>query len=110
MGVVLKGFDRELKRFVAIKTLAPHLAHSALANSQLIAARHYLQVTDEHFQKATQNPTQNGAESSPIEAKPVIRPLRENEKAPAFPGLSRPFGLLKNQAVPPAGFEPACQD
>jgi serine/threonine-protein kinase len=34
MGVVLKGFDRELKRFVAIKTLAPHLAHSALARKR----------------------------------------------------------------------------
>ena len=34
MGVVLKGFDRELKRFVAIKALAPHLAHSALARKR----------------------------------------------------------------------------
>lgn len=34
MGVVLKGYDRELKRFVAIKVLAPHLAHSALARKR----------------------------------------------------------------------------
>ncbi len=31
MGVVLKGYDRELKRCVAIKVLAPHLARSSLA-------------------------------------------------------------------------------
>lgn len=31
MGVVLKGFDRALNRFVAIKILAPHLASSAAA-------------------------------------------------------------------------------
>lgn len=31
MGVVLKGFDHELKRHVAIKVLAPDLAHSSLA-------------------------------------------------------------------------------
>ena len=31
MGVVLKGFDRSLNRFVAIKTLAPHLATSGAA-------------------------------------------------------------------------------
>jgi serine/threonine protein kinase len=31
MGVVLKGFDAALNRFVAIKVLAPHLASSAAA-------------------------------------------------------------------------------
>jgi len=34
MGVVLKAFDRELKRFVAIKVLAPHLAHNSLARKR----------------------------------------------------------------------------
>ncbi len=34
MGVVLKAFDRELKRCVAIKVLAPHLAQSSLARKR----------------------------------------------------------------------------
>jgi serine/threonine protein kinase len=34
MGVVLKAFDRELKRLVAIKALAPHLAHTPLARKR----------------------------------------------------------------------------
>jgi MFS family permease len=34
MGVVLKAFDRELKRCVAIKVLSPHLAQSALAKKR----------------------------------------------------------------------------
>jgi len=34
MGVVLKGFDRELKRCVAIKVLAPHFALSSLARKR----------------------------------------------------------------------------
>ncbi|MHB1037935.1 MAG: protein kinase domain-containing protein [Pirellulales bacterium] len=34
MGVVLKGFDRELKRCVAIKVLSPHLAQSSLARKR----------------------------------------------------------------------------
>jgi tRNA A-37 threonylcarbamoyl transferase component Bud32 len=34
MSVVLKGFDRELKRYVAIKVLAPHLAQSAVAKKR----------------------------------------------------------------------------
>ncbi len=34
MGIVLKGFDSELKRYVAIKVLAPQLAHSSLARKR----------------------------------------------------------------------------
>ncbi len=34
MGVVLKGFDTELNRPVAIKLLAPHLAHSGAARQR----------------------------------------------------------------------------
>ncbi len=34
MGVVLKGYDRELKRLVAIKALTPHLAHTPLARKR----------------------------------------------------------------------------
>ena len=34
MGVVLKGFDRELNRNIAIKVLAPHLALSSLAKKR----------------------------------------------------------------------------
>jgi len=34
MGVVLKGFDRQLNRYVAIKVLAPHLATSAAARQR----------------------------------------------------------------------------
>ncbi len=36
MGVVLKGFDHELNRYVAIKALAPHLAQSPLAKKRFI--------------------------------------------------------------------------
>jgi tRNA A-37 threonylcarbamoyl transferase component Bud32 len=34
MSVVLKGFDRELKRYVALKVLAPHLAQNAVAKKR----------------------------------------------------------------------------
>ncbi len=34
MGIVLKAFDRELKRVVAIKLLSPHLAHSSMARKR----------------------------------------------------------------------------
>ena len=34
MGVVLKGYDRELNRYVAVKVLAPHLAASGAARQR----------------------------------------------------------------------------
>ena len=88
------------------ETTPLHVVTAWLGNSQLIAAKHYLQVTDEHFQKATQNPTQNRAEIGQTAAKAVIRPLRDNEKGPEFPGLSRPFSSVGFMAVPPTGVEP----
>ncbi len=75
-------------------------------NSQLIAAKHYLQVTDSHFQEATQIPTQKGTEMAEPDGKTVIRPLRENEKSPEFPGLSVSCRLLHKKPVPPTGVEP----
>ena len=36
-----------------------HVACSWIGNSKAVAAKHYLQTTDEHFKKATQKATQN---------------------------------------------------
>lgn len=88
------------------ETFPLHVVTAWLGNSQLIAAKHYLQVTDSHFQEATQNPTQNGTEMGETDGKPVIRPLRENEKSPEFPGLSVSCRLLHKKTVPPTGVEP----
>ena len=88
------------------ETYPLHVATSWLGNSQLIAAKHYLQVTDAHFTKATHNQTHSGAEISEPDGNVVVRPLRDNEKAPEFPGLSRPFSSVNFMAVPPTGVEP----
>lgn len=49
MGVVLKGFDAELNRPVAIKVLAPHLAHSGAARRRFAReARAAAAVVHEH--------------------------------------------------------------
>lgn len=38
-----------------------HVVCKWIGNSQPVAAKHYLQVTDEHFEKAVQNPVQQAA-------------------------------------------------
>ncbi|MFO7908055.1 MAG: hypothetical protein R6U98_35770, partial [Pirellulaceae bacterium] len=35
-----------------------HVVCAWIGNTKAVAAKHYLQITEEHFRKATQNPTQ----------------------------------------------------
>ena len=58
--------------------------------------------------EATRNPTRAAAEMSDESGNGVIRPLRDNEKAPEFPGLSHAgFSRrnLQSQKMPPVGLE-----
>ena len=75
------------------------LAAAWLGHTEEIADADYRQVLPSHFDKATQIPTQTGAEIGDINGKAVIRPLRENEKAPEFPGLSVPGRLVQGLPV-----------
>ena len=88
------------------ETFPLHVVVAWLGNSQLVAAKHYLQVTDEHFAKATHNQTHSGAEISEPDGYAVVHPLRDNEKAPEFPGLSVSCRNLHNQTLPRRGLEP----
>jgi integrase len=47
-----------------------HVVCEWIGNSQAVAAKHYLQVTDEHFGKAVQNPVQQTAELARKAQKP----------------------------------------
>ncbi len=70
------------------------VAAAWLGHTEEIADAHYRQVLPDHFAKAVKKaahiPAHNPAEMVEIEGKLVVRPLRENEKAPEFPGLSVP--------------------
>ena len=77
-----------------------HVVTAWLGNSEPVARKHYLQITDAHFAKATQNPTQTGAE---IERTPAKRPLRPSE----FPADSVHFSSVNNKTLAEAGLEPA---
>lgn len=81
-----------------------HVVTAWLGNSEPVARKHYLQVTDEHFARAvkaaTQNPTQTGTE---IEENQSKRPLRPSE----FPADSDQFSSMNRKTVAEAGLEPA---
>ena len=68
-----------------------HVVTSWMGNSQLVATKHYLQVTDSHFDEATRFPTRALTEPEGNAENRVIRLASENEKTP----VNR--GFLENQ-------------
>jgi hypothetical protein len=41
-----------------------HVVCAWIGNTEMIAAKHYLQVTDEYYEQAAQTPAQSGADGS----------------------------------------------
>jgi len=68
-----------------------HVVTSWMGNSQLVATKHYLQVTDSHFDEATRFPTRALTEPEGKVENRVIRLARENQKT----SVNR--GFLENQ-------------
>lgn len=55
-----------------------HVVTEWIGNSEAVATKHYLQVTEEHFQKATQNATQSVHSESCQKLTPVKRTARKS--------------------------------
>lgn len=79
-----------------VEQFPAHVAAAWLGNTEKIADKHYLQVLDRHFEKATQNPTQTGCESTRTEVKSDAREMQK-------PLENRGFA---SQKVGDTGFEP----
>ena len=75
-----------------------HVVCAWIGNSKAVAREHYLQVTDEHFEKATQNPTQQMSAGRRIESQPVHEPAMYGDK--------RSLATQCKAKVGRVGFEP----
>ena len=88
-----------------------HVVCTWLGNTQAVAMKHYLQVTEEHFAEAIGGTPQSGAKSGAADAR---NSSQSNETAvselgpKAFPdeGLRTNAGYCTNVQVPPLGLEP----
>ena len=101
------------------ETYPTHVACRWIGNSQPVAAEHYLQLTDEHFERAVrcapsegdaeaaQKAAQKPAEASRNESKETsddqAQPVVASEDCEAFPVVSESFDA---QGMPPPGLEP----
>lgn len=84
------------------QTFPLHVVTSWLGNSQIIAARHYLSVRDEDFDRAAQNAAQSGAELGSNERKPTPTTPSKN---PVFPLVTADCGQVREFLVAPRGSE-----
>ena len=91
-----------------------HVVCSWIGNSQAVAQKHYLQVTDEHFTqaakgnaqydaRATQNPTQPISAGVCHHSTESTQPLATVENRPA---LAKAGEAWQNRQVTPTGLEP----
>jgi len=80
-----------------------HVVTSWIGNSQIIAARHYLQVTDEHLKRAAQNAAQSGAEWGSTERKANLMEAHENADLLVCAAVC---DTVQTHPLAPRGFEP----
>ena len=77
-----------------------HVVCKWMGNSEPVAARHYLQVTEEHYRQAVQNPVQQPA----VQGRTVSQGKGE---APGFSGECDTMQCYTTVQVAEAGVEPA---
>ena len=92
------------------ETYPVHVACAWIGNSHPVAAKHYLQVTDEHFEQAgnaaiypVRIPVQNTHESSRTDSE---NRGGKNEKRPDFQGVSSRSESVQFDQVGYTGLEP----
>lgn len=114
---------RSTRETELMETYPAHVVCGWIGNSESVAQKHYLQLTDEHFAKAVraapddeftspvrralQNPTQQDAEASRTVLK---KNAPAQQKAPVLPGLMSPCEILQEPKIPLRGFEPRLTD
>lgn len=92
------------------ETYPIHVVCAWLGNSQAVAKKHYLQVTEEHFERATMDPKK--ALQNPVQY-PAVKPgigekmvLSENAQGSDLPSLTDDYNCLPVGGLPPLGLEP----
>lgn len=66
-------------------TFPSHVVCKWIGNSPKVASKHYLQVTEEHYEKAAQNPAQYVH----------VRPGKGQDRPTGNPGIHRGYRILR---------------
>ncbi len=105
---------RSTRETELMESFPAHVVCGWIGNSEAVARKHYLQVTDEHFERAVrgdEQAAQNAAQSA--HAMHRTEPQRKtaaHEKTPVLPGLATTCDVVHICSVPPRGVEPRFSD
>ncbi len=81
-----------------------HVVCAWIGNTRKVAAEHYLQVTQEHFEQAAHNPAQYTAEQGAMEEKANSDDVTQTA---GFTEDTSKFCSVQKLTMGRAGFEPA---
>ena len=86
-----------------------HVVCAWIGNSAAVAAKHYLQVTDEHFEQGAMVP--KSAAQNPAQQKPETQEMNRNRSQqemtnPGFSGVCETVRYCTNDHVGGKGLEP----
>jgi hypothetical protein len=95
---------RDFERFLKTTARENRYGYSKKDGPLAAAQKHYLQVTDEHFAKAAQNPAQSAHATERMEPQAA---MAAHEQTPVLPGLASGRDYLPLRLVGRAGLEPA---
>jgi hypothetical protein len=81
-----------------------HVVCQWIGNSQAVAAKHYLQVTDEHFLQASKEAVQNPVQQAP---ESVREQSQQETRNPGLAGVCEGLPHAATPHVGGTGLEPA---
>jgi integrase len=88
------------------ETYPIHVVCAWIGNSQQVAAKHYLQVTDEHYKQALQNPVQQTAASGRTDPKQDHSTQQQNVICDTIRGISKSCDDRELEQLGDRGLEP----
>ncbi len=94
---------RSTRQTELAESFPAHVVCNWIGNSQAVANEHYLQVTDDHFEKATRKQAQSEAVSTSSGSQATNL---ANEQTPVLPGLATPCDYWPICPVGDEGLEP----
>lgn len=84
-----------------------HVVTAWIGNSEAVALKHYLQVTDDHFAQAIEKTTHRTTQTTAGDVRQLSTPLKaENEKTRGSRGLTEVVNVCTSVKVGDEGFEP----